>query len=199
MPHNKKKAQKTVFKDQLQEAIENAVERGNRITELNASNNALDSKALEDLFSSGQRRMHRSTVGPNQMLDSTNIIVYDSVMVQPQDGIVIIDGERFTIEDSVMAIDPAYTVTESSDEIAYAIVYRLNDGRFLVQAVGEIPLSVAAIESGNRTDLTRILQIAGIGALAPSQKKTLARLGLRAVLAATLVNLLSAFVAALFI
>jgi len=43
------------------------------------------------------------------------------------------------------------------------------------------------------------IQIAGIGALAPNQKRTLAKLGLRAVLGATLVNIFSAFVAALFI
>ena len=43
------------------------------------------------------------------------------------------------------------------------------------------------------------LQIAGIGALAPEQRKTIARLGLRAVLGSTLANLLSAFIAGLMI
>lgn len=43
------------------------------------------------------------------------------------------------------------------------------------------------------------IQIAGIGALAPDQQKTLSRLGLRAVLGSTLANLLSAFIVGLMI
>jgi CNT family concentrative nucleoside transporter len=43
------------------------------------------------------------------------------------------------------------------------------------------------------------IQIGAIGALAPSRKKDLARLGFRALLAATLANYLSAAIAGIFL
>jgi CNT family concentrative nucleoside transporter len=43
------------------------------------------------------------------------------------------------------------------------------------------------------------IQIAGIGALAPSRKAELARLGMRAMLAGTMANLMSAAIAGMFL
>ena len=43
------------------------------------------------------------------------------------------------------------------------------------------------------------MQIAGIGALAPNKKNELARLGLRAMVAGTMANLMSASIVGLFL